>query len=186
MRRTNKAIISLLLGVLIPIPALAQVEAIRGVDRVLQATQAREKRAEQGQDAHREQQKLEEQTRNQIEAARQNPGSIVRERYSEDARLSNNPWAREAQRKKEVRIELFTAGGCQNCERMERYLDDVGVAYRRHFLESGSEAEQMYLSQIGRGVIPVVRINGRLIRGFEPEAVRQTILEEKQFLENQE
>ncbi len=186
MRRTNLAILGLLLGGFTPRYAVAQVEVIRGVDRVIQATQARETRAEKGREISREQEALERETRERLEANQRHPEGIVRERYSEDARLSNNPWAREARRKKELRVELFTAEQCENCARMESYLNEVGVPYRRHFLEQGSEAEQMYLSQVGRGVIPVVRINGRLVRGFEPETVRKVILEEKQHLEKVE
>ena len=181
MLRTNLLLLLTIIGQF-PVLAEGQVEIIRGIDRVIQAGEARERRQSASEEAAENQRKLETDTRLQLEASKQHPGAMPRERYSNEAALSNNPWARERQRAREIRVELFVADACENCERMERYLNDVGVPYSRHFLEPGSEAEQMYLAQIGRGTIPVVRVNGKVIRGFEPETVRAAILEEKSHL----
>ncbi|MCB0323025.1 MAG: glutaredoxin family protein [Bdellovibrionales bacterium] len=125
-----------------------------------------------------ERQRLEaERVRQAQEEMMRNPGSFPRERLSYEAALNQNPWARA--RRREIRVEVFVAASCENCDRMERYLDEVGVPYVRHYLEPGSEAEEMYLAQVGRGEIPVIRVNGRLVRGYRPEEVRALILEEK-------
>ncbi len=182
MRTTNLILLILLFSLIAVSPVSAQIEVIRGVDRVIQATEARETRAEKGRKISAEQRRLEEDTAQNLEESRRKPDTVVRERFSEDARLSNNPWARVRQKQSELRIEIFIAESCKKCTKMEQYLNDVGVPYRRHFLERGSDAEQMYLSQVGRGVIPVTRINGRLVRGYQPEEVRKIILEEKKFL----
>jgi glutaredoxin len=186
MDRTNSGLFLLLLWQLTPVPAAGQIEVLRGIDRVIQATEARENRQGPARDAAEEQRQMELETRRQQEQIRNNPGSFPRERLSNEAVLSNNPWARDAQRRRELRVELFTAEGCDPCQKMEDYLNDVGVPYARQFLQPGSEAEQIYLTQIGRGTIPVVRVNGRLIRGYEPEEVRRIVLEEKQLLEQAE
>ena len=131
-----------------------------------------------------EQRQEEEAVRRQQEELRTNPGSYPRQRFSYEAEQNENPWAREAERKtpgpKPVRVEIFVAEKCPDCESMEKFLDGAGVPYSRLFLERGSEAYEQYLAQIGRGLLPATRVNGRVVRGYEPDQVRKIILEEKE------
>ena len=163
--------------------AHAQVEVLRGIYRMDKAINAREARQDRARDAaDRDAARAEEahieRQRQQLEQA---PGSFPRTRQSHEAALSNNPWARANRKAAGAApvVELFVAADCPDCGRMERYLNEVGVPYRLQLLSPGSEAEQAYLAQIGRGLLPVVRINGHIVRGYRPEDVRQTILREK-------
>ena len=172
---------SLLLG--IADCAFAQVEILRGIYRMNRAVGAREVR----QDRAREAKELEEQQKENVEIdaqrrqIQQAPGSFPRQRWSHEAALSNNPWARQAQKQAGAMpvIEVFVAESCPDCNRMEEYLNDVGVPYRLSILTPGSEEEQRYLAQIGRGMLPVVRVNDKIVRGYKPEDVRHAILGEK-------
>jgi len=111
------------------------------------------------------------------------PAKLPRQRLSNEAHLSNNPWAREAQRRRTgpVQVELFVADHCPACRLMEQYLNDAGVPYSLFFLAPGSETEKQYFAQMGSGIIPAIRINGRVVRGYQPEAVRRIVLEEKKL-----
>ena len=144
------------------------------------AREARQDRSQEIEDL--KQRRAEEaQVEQQRQEMQQKPGTFPRQRVSHEASLSNNPWARDAQKKAGVVpvVELFVADKCSECAAMEKYLNEVGVPYRLSMLTSGSEEEQRYLSQIGRGLLPVVRMNNSVVRGYEPEAVRQMILREK-------
>lgn len=164
---------------------LAQFEIVRGIEQVTTATGASDVRHENSREnlkAEQErQQKIEDEVFRQREALRNNPGSFPRQRMSDEARLSNNPWAREAKLKASgaVTVELFVTPDCADCKLMEKYLNDVGVPYGLYELTKGSEAEQKYLTQIGRGAIPAIRINRDIVRGYKPEQVRKVILENK-------
>lgn len=61
-------------------------------------------------------------------------------------------------------------------------MRNLRVPVTRFFLSPGNNAENEYLERIGRGIVPVTRINGRIIRGYKPDDVRKTILEEKEKL----
>jgi glutaredoxin len=165
--------------------AAAQLEIIRGVEQVSTATGASDIRHENSREnlkAEQERQQIiEDEVFRQREALRNNPGSFPRERLSDEARLSNNPWAREAKLKAggAVTVELFVTPDCADCKLMEKYLNEVGVPYGLYELTKGSQAEQKYLTQIGRGVIPAIRINRDIVRGYKPEEVRKVILENK-------
>jgi glutaredoxin len=83
---------------------------------------------------------------------------------------------------KEIEVSLFITSDCPQCEQMEEYLRNLRVPVTRFFLSPGNNAENEYLERIGRGIVPVTRINGRIIRGYKPDDVRKTILEEKEKL----
>jgi glutaredoxin len=143
---------------------------------------SKEERAEQKRQEAEEQRKLEEEVIRQREEMRQNPGKFPRRRMSYEAETSNNPWVKQTDDSvpSGVRVEIFVADQCPDCEKMEKYLDDVGVPYSRNYLSPETDAEQRYLTQIGRGILPAVRINRKVIRGYQPEEVRRIILQEKQ------
>jgi glutaredoxin len=142
---------------------------------------SKDERVERKRQEAEEQKKQEEEVIRQREELRQNPGKFPRRRMSYEAETSNNPWAKQTDDSvpSGVRVEIFVADQCPDCEKMEKYLDDVGVPYSRNFLSPGTDAEERYLTQIGRGILPAVRINRKVVRGYQPEEVRQTILGEK-------
>ena len=80
---------------------------------------------------------------------------------------------------KKVKVDLFVASDCPDCERMERYLNELGVPYERKVLTSGTAVERDYLQTVGRGILPVIRVNGKTLRGFEPEETRRLIMESR-------
>lgn len=68
------------------------------------------------------------------------------------------------------RIEVFVASRCRQCDELEDYLSNAQIPYRRIDLENDPTGERDYLDNIGRGILPVARINGingTVIRGFD-------------------
>ena len=161
--------------------AVAQLDSLAaGVyERGAAVVQNEQDRAKRERAAAEEQKRLEADVRRQQEEMMQHPGSFPRQRLSYEARSANNPWEKTNDAPAGVKVDLFVADQCPACERMEKFLDEMGVPYARYYLAPGSEAEQQYLAQIGRGIIPVVRINRRIVRGYQPDDVRHAILAEK-------
>ncbi len=74
------------------------------------------------------------------------------------------------------RIELFVTTWCPYCKVAETTLRMKGLAYTRYDIEHDSEAMKKY-QEIGAGGVPIFRINGRLIRGMNLEALNAILRE---------
>ena len=129
-----------------------------------------------------EQRKKEEELRWQQEQMEKNKAEIerLRSRKAPSTPYYNRLPKNEKGRANNVAVDLFVASDCSDCERMEQYLKEMGVPYEKKWLAENSPAEQDYMTNIGRGALPVTRINGKVVRGYEPERVRKIILDEKQ------
>lgn len=176
----------LLLFPLLSAPAFAQDEPFsvrmnRTLDELFESKQTRYKREQKEADERR---KLEEKVGKQQQEIEQNrreiegmAGTITE---PQQPRLPTVPEAQEPRTLADMRVEIFVASDCPDCERTEQYLRDVGVPYSKRILSPGSDAERDYLANVGRGVIPATRINGKTVRGYQPEEIRRLILAEKQ------
>lgn len=76
-------------------------------------------------------------------------------------------------------IDVFVASRCRQCVQMEELLTGAGIYYRRIDLENDSQGEDDYLKNIGRGILPAVRIGKTIIRGYEPEQFLQAFRDAK-------
>lgn len=153
-------------------------ESRSAFERMIEVSNKRQELREKQQEQAANQDKLEAEVSAQREMIRQNPKSFPRQRYSYEAVIDENPWAR-MHKKGQIKVEIFVADKCPDCEQMEKFLDDAAVPYSRIFLTPGSLEEERYLSQIGRGILPVTKINRQIVRGYQPDNVRKMIVEEK-------
>ncbi|EXF94884.1 glutaredoxin [Pseudomonas fluorescens HK44] len=69
-----------------------------------------------------------------------------------------------------ARVVLYATDWCGYCKLTRRFLDQKGIPYREFDIEKNAEARQAYEALGGRG-IPMLDVNGTLIRGYEPEAI---------------
>jgi tetratricopeptide (TPR) repeat protein len=77
-----------------------------------------------------------------------------------------------------VTIEVFLVENCPPCKQAENFLNELEVPYIRYDLRRNKKAEKDYLTNIGRGKIPAIRVNGSnksVIRGFEPAQIVKVI-----------
>ena len=56
---------------------------------------------------------------------------------------------------------------CPNCTALELFLQAKGIEYTRLDLDTNPQAKKMY-HQLGGGGVPLSKIRGRIIRGFDP------------------
>jgi glutaredoxin len=51
-----------------------------------------------------------------------------------------------------------------------RFLDQKGIPYKEFDIEKDAEARTAY-EALGGGGIPIIDVNGTLIRGYDPDAI---------------
>jgi glutaredoxin len=73
-----------------------------------------------------------------------------------------------------ARVVLYSTDWCGYCKLTRRFLDEKGVPYREFDIEKNAEARKAYEALGGRG-IPILDVNGTLIRGYEPENILQAL-----------
>ena len=76
-----------------------------------------------------------------------------------------------------VRVVVFSASNCPDCEKVKQFLKGVQVPFISYDLGKDKNAETYYVNNIGRGVIPVTEINGTVVRGYDPDEMRRLIRE---------
>ena len=69
-----------------------------------------------------------------------------------------------------ARVVLYATDWCGYCKATRRFLDEKGVPFREFDIEKDAEARKAYEALGGRG-IPILDVNGTLIRGYEPENI---------------
>ncbi|MBV4460183.1 glutaredoxin family protein [Pseudomonas sp. COR58] len=69
-----------------------------------------------------------------------------------------------------ARVVLYSTDWCGYCKQTKRFLDGKGIAFTEFDIEKDAEARQAYEALGGRG-IPLIDVNGTLIRGFDPDEI---------------
>ena len=83
---------------------------------------------------------------------------------------SDNSYGAEG--KKEV--EIFVASWCGYCRKLEQYLKSKSIPYKRYDVEHDSFGISQY-QKFGAGGVPIVRIGGKVIRGFDVPAIETAL-----------
>ncbi|RAU46909.1 MULTISPECIES: glutaredoxin family protein [unclassified Pseudomonas] len=73
-----------------------------------------------------------------------------------------------AQVQSNARVTLYATDWCGYCKQTRRFLDSKGIPYTEYDIEKSKEGRKAYEALGGRG-IPLIDVNGTLIRGFSPE-----------------
>ncbi len=73
-----------------------------------------------------------------------------------------------------ARVVLYATDWCGYCKATRRFLDEKGVPFREFDIEKDTEARKAYEALGGRG-IPILDVNGTLIRGYEPENILRAL-----------
>ena len=69
---------------------------------------------------------------------------------------------------------LYGADWCGACRRAKAWLDKRGIAYDERNVDEPRWKREMY-AKAGRGGIPVIDVDGSVIRGFNPQRLAQLI-----------
>ncbi|WP_397449661.1 glutaredoxin family protein [Pseudomonas sp. NA-150] len=82
----------------------------------------------------------------------------------------NPPSAVLAQVSSQAKVTLYATDWCGYCKQTRRFLDSKGIPYTEFDIEKSAEGRKAYEALGGRG-IPMIVVNGTLIRGFSPEEI---------------
>ncbi|WP_025820297.1 glutaredoxin family protein [Shewanella marina] len=71
-------------------------------------------------------------------------------------------------------VELYTTSWCQYCKKARGFLQDKGVKYTEYDIEKSAIGRHKY-NQIGGSGIPVLVINGEIIRGYDSTKILKAL-----------
>lgn len=70
----------------------------------------------------------------------------------------------------QAKVVLYATDWCGYCKQTRRFLDSKGIPYTEFDIEKSAEGRKAYEALGGRG-IPLIDVNGTLIRGFSPDEI---------------
>lgn len=95
---------------------------------------------------------------------------VVFQNWGKIERLLNPSEAVPEHTRANARVVLYSTEWCGYCKATRRFLDQKGIPYKEFDIEKDPAARQAYEALGGRG-IPILDVNGTLIRDFNPEAI---------------
>lgn len=69
------------------------------------------------------------------------------------------------------KVEMFVASQCPHCDELRKFLSEEGIPVTVFDVERDRRAEEDYLANIGRGILPATRIGTTVIRGLEAKRI---------------
>jgi glutaredoxin len=69
-----------------------------------------------------------------------------------------------------AKVTLYATDWCGYCKQTRRFLDSQGIRYTEFDIEKDAAGRKAYEALGGRG-IPLIDVNGTLIRGFSEEQI---------------
>jgi glutaredoxin len=95
---------------------------------------------------------------------------VVYQNWGKIERVFNPSQVVSEQTQANAKVVLYATDWCGYCKLTRRFLDQKGIPYREFDIEKDADARKAYEALGGRG-IPMLDVNGTLIRGYEPEAI---------------
>ncbi|WP_285417557.1 glutaredoxin family protein [Pseudomonas sp. efr-133-TYG-5] len=95
---------------------------------------------------------------------------VVYQNWGKIERLFNPAQMVAEQVRANANVVLYATDWCGYCKQTKRFLDSKGIAFKEFDIEKDAEARKAYEALGGRG-IPLIDVNGTLIRGFDPDEI---------------
>ena len=95
---------------------------------------------------------------------------VVVQNWGKVERLFNPSQVASEQVRASARVVLYATEWCGYCKQIRRFLDQKGIAYKAFDIEKDAVARKDY-EALGGGGIPIIDVNGTLIRGYDPDAI---------------
>ncbi|MCX7081269.1 MAG: glutaredoxin family protein [Pseudomonas sp.] len=95
---------------------------------------------------------------------------MVYQNWGKIERVFNPQAAVSEQTQTNANVALYATDWCGYCKLTRRFLDQKGIPFKEFDIEKNAEARKAYEALGGRG-IPLLDVNGTLIRGYEPDAI---------------
>ncbi len=95
---------------------------------------------------------------------------VVYQHWGKIERLFNPAGQVSQQTQANARVVLYATDWCGYCKLTRRFLDQKGIPFSEFDIEKSAKGRKAYEALGGRG-IPLLDVNGTLIRGYSPEAI---------------
>jgi len=95
---------------------------------------------------------------------------VIYQNWGKIERVFNLSQMVSEQTRAQARVVLYATDWCGYCKQTKRFLDSKGIAFKEFDIEKDAEARKAYEALGGRG-IPLIDVNGTLIRGFDPDEI---------------
>ncbi|MDR7057566.1 glutaredoxin-like YruB-family protein [Pseudomonas koreensis] len=95
---------------------------------------------------------------------------VVYQNWGKIERLFNPAQMVSEQKRAQANVVLYATDWCGYCKQTKRFLDSKGIPFKEFDIEKDADARKAYEALGGRG-IPLIDVNGTLIRGFDPEEI---------------
>ncbi|MHC8307187.1 glutaredoxin family protein [Pseudomonas sp. PB3P13] len=95
---------------------------------------------------------------------------VVYQNWGKIERVFNPSQGVSEQTQANANIVLYATEWCGYCKLTRRFLDQKGIPYQEFDIEKNTEARKAY-EALGGGGIPIIDVNGTLIRGYDPDAI---------------
>lgn len=95
---------------------------------------------------------------------------VVYQNWGNIEHFVNPSQAVSTQAQAQAKVVLYATDWCGYCKQTRRFLDSKGIPYTEFDIEKSKEGRKAYEALGGRG-IPLIDVNGTLIRGFSPDEI---------------
>ena len=95
---------------------------------------------------------------------------VVYQNWGKIERVFNPSQMASEQVRANAKVVLYATDWCGYCKQTKRFLDQKGIPFKEFDIEKDTEARKAYEALGGRG-IPLIDVNGTLIRGFDPDEI---------------
>lgn len=95
---------------------------------------------------------------------------VVYQNWGKIERVFHPSQAVSEQTQAKANVVLYATDWCGYCKLTRRFLDQKGIPYKEFDIEKDAEARKAYEALGGRG-IPLIDVNGTLIRGYDPDEI---------------
>ncbi len=95
---------------------------------------------------------------------------VVYQNWGKIERVFNPSQVVSEQTQAKAKVVLYATEWCAYCKLTRRFLDQKGIAYKEFDIEKDALARKDY-EALGGGGIPIIDVNGTLIRGYDPDAI---------------
>jgi len=83
-------------------------------------------------------------------------------------------WFTPDQTSEDNAVVLYATEWCGYCRAARRFLQENNIRYVEHDIEKSPDAHRRYRELGGSGV-PLLEVNGEVIRGFNPNAIKAAL-----------
>ncbi|MEM3553042.1 MAG: glutaredoxin domain-containing protein [Candidatus Bathyarchaeia archaeon] len=79
-----------------------------------------------------------------------------------------------------VKVKIYTAPNCPYCKALKKFLKDNRIPFEELDVSKDSKAVTELILKSNQAGVPVIEVNGRIIVGFNPDAlIKALLIEEK-------